>query len=224
QETKVTDEQFPLDDLAAAGWHVLYAGQKSYNGVAMLSREPGELLATGLPTYEDPQRRVLAARYGDWTVLNLYVPNGSEVGSDKYRYKLDWLDALIDYTGTLLEESDKLVILGDFNIAPEDRDVHDPAKWAGSVLVSEPERERFRALLELGLTDTFRQFEQPEAVFSWWDYRAAKFRRNHGLRIDLVLASESAAGLCSGSTVDIEPRRWDKPSDHAPAVARFSAA
>ena len=221
QETKVRDEDFPLADIEAAGYRALYAGQKSYNGVAILSREEGQAVTTDIPGLDDPQRRVLGARFGDWLVLNLYVPNGSEVGSEKYAYKLRWLDALVEYTAELEQQQQQFVILGDFNIAPEDRDVHDPEAWQGKVLVSDPERERLARLLKTGFVDVFRTFEQPERSYSWWDYRAGGFRRNRGLRIDLILASTRTAQCCTGCEIDSQPRSWDRPSDHAPVIATF---
>jgi len=223
QETKLTDEKFPQAEIEAAGYNVVFSGQKTYNGVAVLSRQPQTAadVVTDLPGLDDPQRRVLGATYGDVRFLNLYVPNGQEVGSDKYAYKLDWLAKLRAYVEAQLKQYPKFVMVGDFNIAPDDRDVHDPAAWAGSVLCSEPEREAFRGLLDLGLSDTFRQFEQEEGSFSWWDYRQAAFRRNLGLRIDHILASTDLASRCTASSVDKEPRRWERPSDHAPAVAEF---
>ena len=224
QETKTVDEQFPQAEIAAAGYQVLFSGQKTYNGVAVLSRLPEAPadIVTDLPDLDDPQRRVLGASFGDVRFLNLYVPNGAEVGSEKYAYKLDWLEKLIAYVTEQLSRYPKLIVVGDFNIAPEDRDVHDPAAWEGSVLVSPAERDAFQRLLAAGLVDTFRQFEQEDKVFSWWDYRAAAFRRNMGLRIDHVLASEPLSVICQSSIVDKAPRRLERPSDHAPAVAEFA--
>lgn len=221
QETKVPDEAFPLAEIEAGGYHALFSGQKTFNGVATLARAPAELVCTDLPEFDDPQRRVLGTRHGDWLVLNLYVPNGAEVGSEKYQYKLAWLDALIAYVPTLLREHKHLVVLGDFNIAPEDRDVHDPVAWQGSVLVSPPERERFQKLLEIGLIDVFRRFTQPDRAYTWWDYRSAGFRRDHGLRIDHVLASPQAMAICRSCTIYREPRGWERPSDHTPVIAEF---
>lgn len=223
QETKTPDELFPHAELEAAGYRAICSGQKTYNGVAILSRLPDEPrdIVTDLPGVEDPQRRVLGATYGRLRLLNLYVPNGQAVGSDKYAYKLDWLARLAAYVKDQLQRHPRLAVIGDFNIAPEDRDVHDPQLWEGSVLVSPPERAAFNALIDLGLSDTLRQFEQEERVFSWWDYRAGAFRRNLGLRIDLILASPTLAKACTASGVDKEPRRWQRPSDHAPVVAEF---
>ncbi|MCC7410671.1 MAG: exodeoxyribonuclease III [Gammaproteobacteria bacterium] len=221
QETKVVDADFPGAEIEALGYQWLCSGQKSYNGVAVLSRTAMTPLFTTLEALEDPQRRVLAVQVGSYTVLDLYVPNGASVGSDKYAYKLAWLDRLVDTVARLLRDGRPTIVLGDFNIAPEDRDVHDPAAWTGSVLVSEPERERLRRLLALGLRDGFRLFEQGDDGFTWWDYRGGSFRRNHGLRIDLVLLDGGLAARCRRLYVDREPRRWEKPSDHAPVVAEF---
>ncbi|MEX2479353.1 MAG: exodeoxyribonuclease III [Gammaproteobacteria bacterium] len=222
QETKVQDSAFPVADFAAMGYQCLYKGQKSYNGVAVVSRLPQTLHATTLPGFEDPQARVLAVEIEDFLLLDLYVPNGASVGSDKYAYKLAWLDALVEWVARLLEAGRHLLVVGDFNIAPADADVHDPEAWRGKVLCSDAERERLQRLFALGLVDTFRRFEQPERAFSWWDYRAAGFRRNHGLRIDLILASAGLAGRVQSCAIDIEPRRWEKPSDHAPVLATLS--
>lgn len=225
QETKLEDEAFPVDALREAGYHVAFAGQKTYNGVALLSREPAGDVVRDLEAddFSDPQRRVLGGTVAGVRVLNLYVPNGQAVGSEKYEYKLGWLAALRTHLARELERHPRLVVMGDFNIAPEDRDVHDPKEWEGQVLCSEPERTALRDLLALGMKDTFRLFDQPDAVFSWWDYRAAGFRRNRGLRIDLVLASDAMAGACTASDVDVAPRRLERPSDHAPVFADFEA-
>jgi exodeoxyribonuclease-3 len=223
QETKLLDADFPRDALAALGYQVLYAGQKTYNGVALLSRWPFTAVATDIPSFEDPARRVLAASTGGVRVVNLYVPNGQTVDSDKYRYKLRWLAALEGWLRAELTVHRALIVLGDFNIAPEDRDVHDPAAWVGSVHVSEPERAALRAVLDLGLIDVFRRFEQPPGSFSWWDYRMLAFRRNHGLRIDLLLADAALAASCTACVIDREPRRAERPSDHAPVIAHFAA-
>lgn len=221
QETKVQDTDFPKEEILGLGYNVLFNGQKSYNGVAVLSREPATEVHTSIPGFDDGQRRVLGVELPTLYLLNLYVPNGSEVGSEKYAYKLEWLDALRAWLVELAQQFEHLVVVGDFNIAPEDRDVHDPDAWRGKVLCSEPERARLVALTNLGFQDTFRRFEQPEASFSWWDYRSGAFRRNHGVRIDLILASPSLADRCSGCVIDSKPRAWDKPSDHAPVIATF---
>lgn len=222
QETKLTDPDFPTLDIAEAGYRAVFAGQKTYNGVAILTRLPAGEIVTDLPGLNDPQRRVLGATVGDARVLNLYVPNGQAVGSDKYAYKLTWLDHLTAWLQTELAKYPQLVVLGDFNIAPDDRDVHDPAAWTGQVLCSEPERAAFRRLLDLGLQDTFRLFPQEDQTFSWWDYRAAAFRRNLGLRIDHILASPALAAACTACRVDKTPRGWERPSDHAPVIAEFA--
>ncbi len=221
QETKLVDEQFPTDAFKEIGYNTAYSGQKTYNGVALITRDEPSDVVTDLPGLDDPQRRVLAATVSGTRILNLYVPNGQSVGSDKYEYKLAWLRALNDFVEDELAGHDRLVVMGDFNIAPEDRDVHDPVEWEGSVLVSEAERTQLQALFTLGLVDTFRAFDQKEAIFSWWDYRAAGFRRNRGLRIDLILASRSLADICTSSVVDKEPRTSERPSDHAPVLASF---
>lgn len=224
QETKLTDENFPVAALQDAGYDVVYAGQKTYNGVAVLARQPLIETVTDIPGVDDPQRRVMAATIGDLRFINLYVPNGSEVGSEKYAYKLDWLARLRDWIADEMARHPRLAVVGDFNIAPADADVHDPEEWRGKILFSEPEHAALKALTDLGLEDTFRRFPQDEQVFSWWDYRMNNFKRNRGLRIDLVLASPALAEQCTASRVDVEPRRWERPSDHAPVVAEFTSA
>ena len=221
QETKTVDENFPIEQIEAAGYRAAFAGQKTYNGVATLSLAPGEEIETELPGLDDPQRRVLASTIDGVRVLNVYVPNGQEVGSDKYAYKLDWLEKLRGYLAAELSRHPRLVVLGDFNIAPEDRDVHDPEAWRGKVLCSDPERAALGALLELGLSDLFRLFDQEERLFSWWDYRMLGFRRNHGLRIDLILGSKALAEACTSCRIDKDPRKRERPSDHTPVVAEF---
>ena len=223
QETKTVDAGFPQEALAPLGYHLTFAGQPSYNGVAVLSREAPTEVITALPGFADEQKRVLGVALPTCFLLNLYVPNGASVGSDKYAYKLAWLDALLAWLPTLLTEYPRLLVVGDFNVAPEDRDVHDPAAWREQVLCSGPERERVQKILNLGFVDTFRQFNQADDAFSWWDYRAAGFRRNLGLRIDLVLASTPLAAQCRAASIDREPRRWEKPSDHAPVLAEFDS-
>ncbi|MBO0612455.1 exodeoxyribonuclease III [Thiothrix fructosivorans] len=222
QETKTVDAQFPLVELQAAGYHTVFAGQKTYNGVAILSKSPATDVMTDIPDLDDPQRRILAATLDGVRVVNLYVVNGSEVGSDKYAYKLDWLAQVTAWLQQQAALYPKLVVLGDFNIAPEDRDVHDPIAWGDGILCSPPERAALQAIQAVGLSDTFRQFAQPEKSFSWWDYRAAGFRRNHGLRIDLILASKPLADACQSCVIDREPRTWEKPSDHTPVIAEFA--
>lgn len=221
QETKLIDEDFPIEEISNLGYQVAFAGQRTYNGVAVLSRDPIEVITRDIPNLEDPQRRVLAVKTRGLTVIDLYVPNGQSVDSDKYRYKLDWLSALHTWLHILEPKTTPMVVLGDFNIAPEDRDVHDPDAWAGKVLVSDPERAALSKLLATGLVDVFRSFEQAERSFSWWDYRAAGFRRNLGLRIDLILASPPLAARCVKSWIDKDPRRAERPSDHTPVLAQF---
>lgn len=222
QETKLTDEAFPVAEIEAAGYRVVYSGQKTYNGVAILSRTPASDLVMGIPGFIDEQKRVLAATIDGVRVICLYIPNGQSVDSDKYRYKLAWLDALQAWLKTELAAHPHLAVLGDFNIAPEDRDVHDPVAWAGQVLCSEPERAYFQAMLDQGLRDTFRLFDQAEQSYSWWDYRAAGFRRNLGMRIDHILASPELAGQCTACLIDKAPRKLERPSDHTPVVAEFT--
>lgn len=221
QETKLDDPNFPRDEIDALGLRVAFSGQRTYNGVALLARDELADVVAGIPGFADEQKRVLAATIGGVRVIDLYVPNGQAVGADKYQYKLRWLAALRDYVAAELARHPRLIVLGDFNIAPEDRDVHDPKAWEGSVHVSEPERVALRALLETGLEDCFRRFEQPEKSYSWWDYRMMAFRRNAGLRIDLILASSALAQKCGACHIDKAPRKLERPSDHAPVVARF---
>jgi len=222
QETKLPDERFPEQDLLEAGYHSLFSGQKTYNGVAILSRRVAVDPVTDVPGLEDPQRRILAATVGDVRIINLYVVNGSEVGSEKFEYKQHWLERVTAWLATELEQHKNVIVLGDFNIAPDDRDVYDPEGWHEKILCSTPERQALEGILSLGLKDTFRLFEQEERTWSWWDYRMNMFRRKLGLRIDLVLASKAMAERCVTSYVDIEPRRQERPSDHAPAVAEFA--
>jgi exodeoxyribonuclease-3 len=221
QETKQQDSDFPQAALQEAGYHSVFSGQKTYNGVAILSRTPGQDVQHGIPDHGDDQKRVIAATYGDIRVVDVYIPNGQSVDSDKYQYKLAWLTALHDWLEQELLRYPKLVLLGDYNIAPEDRDVHDPAAWQGNVLVSEPEREKFRSLERLGLHDSFRLFEQAEKSFTWWDYRMMGFRRNHGLRIDHILISEPLVVQCKSCVIDREPRKLERPSDHTPVIVEL---
>jgi exodeoxyribonuclease III len=216
QETKVEDAKFPLEPLRAAGYEVLYSGQRTYNGVAILSRSPGSDVVTAIPGFECEQKRVLAATIAGVRVICVYVPNGQAVTSPKYEYKLSWLSALNRWLTSELQTHRQVAVAGDFNIAPEDRDVHDPRAWEGQVLFSAPERDALAALITLGLKDGFRLFEQPDASYTWWDYRMNAFRRKMGLRIDHVLLSGDLAQKCSGCAIDVEPRRLERPSDHAP--------
>lgn len=222
QEIKMESPAFPAAELAALGYRAEVDGQRTYNGVALLSREPGSDIQRGIPGFEDEQRRVIAGTWSGTRIINVYVPNGQSVGSDKYAYKLRWLDALAGWLREELARYPRLAIMGDFNIAPEDRDVHDPEAWRGQVLCSEAEREKLAVLLDLGLVDAFRLLEQPEGAYSWWDYRAAAFRRKHGLRIDLILVSAALAREVRASGIDVEPRRAERPSDHAPVWAEFA--
>lgn len=221
QETKLVDEKFPTAEIAAAGYQAVFSGQKTYNGVALLSKQPATEVVKDLPGLDDPQRRVLAALYGDVRVLNLYIPNGESVASDKYQYKLGWLDKLITFVAAEVKRYPKLVVVGDFNIAPEEQDVHDPQLWTGKVLFSDPEREAFQRLLATGMCDTFRLFDQAEQQYSWWDYRMNAFRRNMGLRIDHILASSALCDKCRSCIIDKTPRKNERPSDHAPVIAEF---
>ena len=221
QETKLPDADFPRGEIESLGMRVVYSGQRTYNGVAIVSRQEPTDVVAGIPGFEDEQRRVLAASIGGVRVVDVYVPNGQTVGSDKFEYKLRWFAALRDYVAAELARHPRLVVLGDFNVAPEDRDVHDPKAWEGSVHVSPPERAALRALLGTGLADCFRLFEQPEKSYSWWDYRMMAFRRNAGLRIDLILASTALAQKCGGCHIDKAPRKLERPSDHTPVVASF---
>jgi len=221
QELKLADEQFPRADIEAMGLHAAVYGQKTYNGVAIVSRGAPAEVATGIPGDADPQRRVIAATVGPVRLVNVYVPNGQAVGSEKYTYKLAWLERLRTYLATLLRQHEYLLVAGDFNIAPEDRDVHDPAAWEGSVHVSQLEREALGRIAALGLEDVFRRFEQPKNAWSWWDYRMNAFRRDRGLRIDLMFASAALAARCTACTIDRTPRTWERPSDHAPVTATF---
>jgi len=221
QEIKQTNDDFPVKAFADVGYQAIASGQKTYNGVAVIARGTPRDAVTDFPGFDDPQRRILASTIGELRIVNLYVPNGQEVGSDKYAYKLGWLAALGHFLRAELASHEHVVVLGDFNIAPEDRDVYDPVKWGDAVLCSPAERQALRDVLELGFVDVFRRFEHEEKSFSWWDYRAAGFRRNAGLRIDLILASENLAGKCIASYIDREPRTWERPSDHTPVVAEF---
>ena len=221
QETKTTDENFPVDEIEAAGYQVVFSGQKTYNGVAIISKQPAQDVVRDVPGLDDQQRRILAATIGNVRVLDLYVVNGQEVGSEKYDHKLYWLEQVTAYIRQQLEAHKNFVVLGDFNIAPEDRDVHDPDAWHERILCSTPERDALKKMMGLGLSDTFRLFEQEDDSFSWWDYRAAAFRRNRGLRIDLVLASDALGNNCTACYIDKEPRGLERPSDHTPVVAEF---
>lgn len=222
QETKTVDGGFPFTALEAAGYHAIHNGQKTYNGVAILARAGLLDEVRDLPDFDDPQKRLIAASLGDVRLVCAYMPNGQAVGADKYEYKLRWLAALARWLKNELQRYPQLALLGDFNIAPDDRDVYDPVAWQGQILCSEPERAAYRALLELGFADAFRLFEQPEKVYSWWDYRMMGFRRNHGLRIDHILLSPALAKRCLTCAIDKAPRGLERPSDHAPVIAELA--
>jgi exodeoxyribonuclease-3 len=223
QETKLPDDKFPTEDLVLAGYESVFAGQRTYNGVAILTRRATVGLPTdvqaGLPGFPDEQKRLLTATVADARIVCAYFPNGQAVGTDKYDYKLRWMGALAQWLRGELERHPALALAGDFNVAPEDRDVHDPKAWEGQVLFSEPEKQAFRQLTGLGLADSFRLFDQPERSYTWWDYRMLAFRRKMGLRIDHILLSPVLAARCTQCTIDVEPRRREQPSDHAPVIA-----
>jgi exodeoxyribonuclease-3 len=218
QETKLEDQSFPVADIEAAGYRCRYSGQRAYNGVAILSRHPSTEPAAGIGGFEDEQKRVLAATVEGVRAVCVYVPNGESVDSPKYAYKLAWFDALREWLARELARHPRLAVLGDFNVAPEPRDVHDPRLWEGKVLFSEPERAALRRLFDLGLADSFRLFEQPEKSFTWWDYRMNQFKRNMGLRIDHILLSPELARLAKASVIHKAVRAQERPSDHAPVV------
>jgi len=221
QETKLENPKFPAAEIEAAGYRWLHNGQKTYNGVAILARADPADAVTAIPGLEDEQKRVLAATVGGVRIVCAYVPNGESTESGKYQYKLRWLAAFREWLKQELAAHPRLAVLGDYNIAPESRDVHDPAAWEGKVLFSQPERDAFNGLIGLGLKDAFRLFEQPERSFSWWDYRMNAFRRKMGLRIDHILLSEELAKACTACAIDTEPRGNERPSDHAPVVAEL---
>ena len=226
QETKLTDERFPAQALAEAGYAAVYAGQPTYNGVAILARretvgEPADV-QVGNPLFPDEQRRLISATVAGVRVVCAYVPNGQAVDSDKYRYKLAWLDHLVEWLTPQLAAGAPIALAGDYNIAPEPRDVRYPENWEGQVLCSAPERERFTRLLDAGLVDSFRLFEQPEKTYTWWDYRQMAFRRNDGLRIDHVLVASTLKARVSGCRVERTLRAREQPSDHAPVVVELA--
>ncbi len=222
QETKVDNDQFPRALFEDLGYHTVFHGQKSYNGVAIISKSPVDDICTTWPgDHDDIECRLLACTFNGVRIVNVYVPNGQSVNSEKYTYKLAWLNRFRDFVTDELERYPNMVLLGDFNIAPKDEDVYDPKVWQGCVLVSEPERHGLERLFHLGFQDSFRLFEQPKDQFSWWDYRAAAFRRNMGLRIDLILVSSMFAKHCLKSEIDKTPRKADKPSDHAPVWIQY---
>jgi exodeoxyribonuclease-3 len=220
QETKVPDEKFPKAEIEQAGYQVVFSGQKTYNGVAILSRQAASDYVLDIPGLDDPQRRILAATVNGVRIINVYIPNGQEVDSEKYNYKFRWLNAFRDYLRQEMAEYEQLIVLGDYNIAPADPDVHDPDRWQGKIMCSTIEREMFRSLIDLGLTDAVRQLHQDESLFSWWDYRMNAFRRGWGLRIDHVLVSTAMQAVEAG--VDIDFRTMERPSDHAPVWVLFT--
>ncbi len=218
QETKQEDSKFPYEALKAAGYNAIHSGQKTYNGVAILTPHTIEDPHFGITDFADEQKRVLTATINGIRIICAYIPNGQSLDSDKYQYKLGWLKALNSFVANELKQHPKLALLGDYNIAPEDRDVHDPKAWEGQVLVSQAERDAFQQLIALGLHDGFRLFEQEEKSFSWWDYRMAGFRRDLGLRIDHILISTPLVPACKASWIDKAPRKLERPSDHTPVV------
>lgn len=222
QETKSEDLNFPAGDIQAVGYHAVFLGQKAYNGVAILSKQPIEVVTTSIPGFTDEQKRVLAVTVDGVRIVCAYIPNGESIESPKYTYKLGWLRAFNAWIGQEMKQHPRLAVLGDYNIAPEDRDVFDPKAWKDKVLCSEPERDAFRELQSLGLKDSFRLFGQPEKSYSWWDYRMNAFKRNLGLRIDHILLSEALAKQCVACTIDREMRANERPSDHAPVVAEIA--
>jgi exodeoxyribonuclease-3 len=225
QETKLEDKNFPHEEIEAAGYEVCFSGQKTYNGVALLSRYPLSDVVCGNPRFPDEQKRLISATVGTTSITRIvcaYMPNGQAVGSDKYAYKLDWLRALTDWLKEEIAIYPNLALAGDFNIAPEDRDVYNPAAWVGQILCSDAERAAFQGLLGLGMTDSFRLFDQPEKTFSWWDYRMLGFQKNNGLRIDHILLSTPMAERCRTAGIDREMRKKERPSDHAPVTTEIS--
>jgi len=228
QETKLADDSFPARDLLDVGYRCHFAGQKTYNGVAILLRAESvgnaDAVVTGLPDFDDAQKRVIAITVDGMRIVCAYFPNGQAVGSEKYAYKLKWITALTQWLRNEIVQHERLALLGDFNIAPEPRDVHDPALWDGQILCSDAEREAFRGLVALGLGDAFRLFDQPERSFTWWDYRDLAFRRKMGLRIDHILLTSALARICTGCSIEVELRRKERPSDHAPVIATLASA
>ncbi len=222
QETKLENAKFPVDVISALGYRCIFSGQKTYNGVAILARDDPSEPVTDIPGLDDPQRRILVATVGGVRIVNLYVVNGQAVGTEKFAYKLDWLAKVRSFLEAEMQRFPQMVVLGDFNIAPDDRDVHDPAAWHEQILCSTPERAALKSLMDLGLHDSFRLFEDAGGHYSWWDYRQAAFRRNLGLRIDLILASGALRARCRAASIDRTPRTWERPSDHTPVILELS--
>ncbi len=221
QELKLEDSKFPLAAIEDAGYFAVFNGQKTYNGVAILSRAKPEDVSRDMPGYDDPQKRVIAATINGVRIVNVYIVNGQSVDSDKYQYKLAWLTALRTYMTREIATFGDVALLGDYNIAPEDRDTYDPAAWAGQVLCTDAERAHFFGLIDLGLTDSFRMIEQPEKSFTWWDYRMHGFRRNLGMRIDHILLTKNLAAATTSTVIDVAPRKLERPSDHTPVITTF---
>ncbi len=224
QELKCEASAFPFAEIEAAGYYAAVAGQKAYNGVALISKEPALDVVVGIPGFNDEQQRVIAGTCAGVRVISVYCPNGESLTSEKYAYKLRWYAALHDYLKAELKQHTELLVAGDYNIAPEDRDVYDPVAWKGEVLCSDAERAVFSQLLQLGLVDSFRLFAQEDKIYSWWHYRVNAFKRNMGLRIDHLLISTALSQRCTASGVDRAPRALERPSDHAPIFAEFSAS
>ncbi|WP_295637494.1 exodeoxyribonuclease III [uncultured Methylibium sp.] len=224
QETKLTDDKFPHAEIEAAGYQVQWHGQKTYNGVALLSKPTATGIVRNIPGFDDAQARVIAGTVGELRVIGAYFPNGQAPGSEKFDYKMQWLRALRDWVREELAAHPRLVLMGDYNIAPDDRDVYDPVAWEGQIHCTPEEREHFRQLLGLGLHDAFRLFEQPPRSWSWWDYRNLAFRKNQGLRIDHILVSEALKPRVAACTIDKLPRKNERPSDHAPVIVELVAA
>jgi exodeoxyribonuclease III len=222
QETKLENSKFPVDAISALGYRCVFSGQKTYNGVAILARDDPSEPVTDISGLDDPQRRILVATIGEVRIVNLYVVNGQAVGSEKFAYKLDWLARVRAFLEAEMLRFPQMIVLGDFNIAPDDRDVHDPAAWHEQILCSTPERAALKSLIDLGLHDSFRLFENGGGHYSWWDYRQAAFRRNLGLRIDLILASDALRARCRSASIDRTPRTWERPSDHTPVILELS--
>ncbi len=224
QETKCVDESFPCHALRDVGYETVFCGQKTYNGVAVLTKQAATEPLLAIPNFVDDHKRALAVTIDGIRVICIYVPNGQSVGSEKYAYKLKWLAAVTEWLQDEIARYPKLALLGDYNIAPEDRDVHDPSVWEGGVMVSEDERKAFAKIVGLGLHDSFRLFEQPPGIYSWWDYRVAAFRRNMGLRIDHILLTSELVKIAKSCSIDKAPRKWERPSDHAPVIVELENA